>query len=397
MSQQRPSFLASLSGFFRSLFGSSTPSTPPQPPPPAPPPADLTKPVLTDEPLVPLSPRILVIVYDPIVDQLKNTHLIEWGVKNYGWKTVDELLAGYIGDVNECSGGAVKYSIVDRITVDGFPPKLDGKRFTALEYIDLYSAHREKYKEPDDRFDYNTFVKEFNLTARVDSGEIDEVWLFAFPFAGNYESVMCGTGAFWCNGPVIENTPGRRFVIMGFSYERGVGEMEEDLGHRAESLLAHVYHAEDFLGWLYSYDRSNPNNYVKLDPTRYDAAKFAETNLLAKFMLYDRIAPGGAQCGTVHYAPNSQKDYDWGNKTPVVTYADDWLTFPNLPNTQKMENTGSWGGGDIRGHHRWWFSRFPKVAGRWNGVRMNWWSYICNVTDHEFDDASNSGMQLHIS
>ena len=26
----------------------------------------------------------------------------------------------------------------------------------------------------------------------------------------------------------------RRFVIMGFSYERGVGEMLENMGHRAE-------------------------------------------------------------------------------------------------------------------------------------------------------------------
>src|SRR5438105_13512 len=119
MSQQRPSFLNSLSNLFRSLFGSpSTPLSPVQPPPPTPPPADPTKPVLTAEPLVPLAPRILVIVYDPVVDALKNTHLIEWGMKNFGWKSVDELLAGFIGDVNECSGGVVKYSIVDRINVD---------------------------------------------------------------------------------------------------------------------------------------------------------------------------------------------------------------------------------------------------------------------------------------
>jgi hypothetical protein len=140
----------------------------------------------------------------------------------------------------------------------------------------------------------------------------------------------------------------------------------------------------DFVNWTYAYDRSK-TPYVKLEPTKYDAVKFAETNLFAKFLLYDRIAPGNSQCGNVHYAPNSQKDYEWGNPTPVITYADDWLTFPNLPRVQKMQNANSWGGGDIRGHHRWWFSRFPKVAGRMNGVRLNWWQYICDVANPEFD------------
>jgi hypothetical protein len=356
---------------------------PPKPtPPPTPPPAPAKE--ITDEPLVPLAPRVLVIVYDPLVDPLKNLRLTEWGVKNRGWSRVDDLLAGYIKDIDECSGGLVKYNVVQRIDVDGFPLRLNGKRFTATEYLDLYTVNQSKYKEPDDRFDYNDVIKEFDLLARVNNHEIDEVWLFTYPFSGTYESVMCGTNAFWCNGPVIENTPGRRFAIMGFSYERGVGEMEEDLGHRTESVMGKLFNCMDFVNWTYAYDRSK-TPYVKLEPTKYDAVKFAETNLFAKFLLYDRIAPGNSQCGNVHYAPNSQKDYEWGNPTPVITYADDWLTFPNLPRVQKMQNANSWGGGDIRGHHRWWFSRFPKVAGRMNGVRLNWWQYICDVANPEFD------------
>ena len=357
------------------------------------PPAAPAEPVMTPkpdaftiapEPLVPLTPRVLVIVYDPIIDALKNTRLSEWGVRNRGWTRVDDLLAGYIKDIDECSGGLVKYNVVQRIDADAFPLRLNGKRFSANEYLDLYTVNQSQYKEPDDRFDYHDMIKEFNLLARVNNNEIDEVWVFSYPFSGMYESVMCGTNAFWCNGPVIENTPGRRFAIMGFSYERGVGEMEEDLGHRTESVMGKIYNAMDFLSWTYAYDRSKAP-YEKLEPQKYDAVKFAETNLFAKFLLYDRIAPGNAQCGNVHYAPNSQGDYEWGNMTHVVTYADDWLSFPNMPRTQKMQNANAWGGGDIRGHHRWWFSRFPKVAGRQNGIRLNWWSYICNVADPEFD------------
>lgn len=389
MSKQSPSFFNSLANFIRSIFGgtgSTTPQTPQTPRPSVP-----TTPVITAEPLVPLTPRVLVIVYDPVIDPLKNTRLVEWGIKNKNWARVgagtndvgiDAMIATYIKDVDECSGGLVKYNVVERINVDGFPLKLSGKRFTALEYIDLYTVNQSKYKEPDDRFDYNDFIKEFNLLQRVNNNEIDEVWVFAYPFSGNYESVMCGTGAFWTNGPVIENTPGKRFVIMGFSYERGVGEMEEDLGHRMESMVSRMYGAEDFLAWTYSF---------KNDPTKFDALKYAETNLFGKFLLHDKIAPGNSQCGNVHYAPNSDKDYDWSNPRPVVTYADDWLTFPNMPKIQKMMNANAWGSGDIRGHHRWWFARFPKVEGRMNGIRMNWWSYICDAANPEFDKVSGKG------
>ena len=370
MSQSNKSFLAGLFDFFNSLFGSNPPPvTPPKPTEPA-------KPVITDEPLAPLAPKVLVIVYDPVVDALKNLRLVEWGVKNRGWSRVEDLIAGYIADVDECSGGLVKYNVVQKIVADEFPLKLSGKRFTALEYLDLYTNNQSKYKEPDDRFDYNAFVKQFNLTARVNSGEIDEVWTFTYPFSGVWEAAMCGTNAFDCNGPVIENTAGRRYVIMGFSYERGIGEMEENLGHRVEKVMARMYGAREFLDWTYGF---------KNNPTQFNALEYAEKNLFGKFLLHDKIAPGNAQCGNVHYAPNSDRDYDWGNPRPVITFADDWLTFPNLPRVQKMQNASSWGGGDIRQHHRWWFTRFPKVAGRMNGIRMNWWAYIADVANPEFD------------
>ena len=91
---------------------------------------------------------------------------------------------------------------------------------------------------------------------------------------------MAGPGAFWCNAPPLEGTrqATRRFVIMGFNYERGVGEMLEDLGHRAESILSHVF--RDVRG---------------------------DANLWERFIRYDQKNPGRAECGNVHFAPNSQR------------------------------------------------------------------------------------------
>jgi hypothetical protein len=194
----------------------------------------------------------------------------------------------------------------------------------------------------------------------VDQGNFDEVWLFGAPGFGFYESRMAGRGAFWCNAPACENTETcrKRFVIMGFSYERGVGEMLEDLGHRAESVLEYR--------WKRMPDRAN---------------------LWKVFSRYDQIAPGQAEVGMMHWAPNSVRDYDWGNPRPVSTRADDWLSFPNLTGGAQTLNCSAWGGGDIRAHHKWWFKRLPKVPGRINGVANNWWRYVIDVNDPELDAA----------
>ena len=36
---------------------------------------------------------------------------------------------------------------------------------------------------------------------------------------------MAGDGGYWCNSPPVQGVPSRRaFVIMGWNFERGVGE-----------------------------------------------------------------------------------------------------------------------------------------------------------------------------
>jgi hypothetical protein len=196
------------------------------------------------------------------------------------------------------------------------------------------------------------------LIERIMAGEFDEVWMFGSPYGGFYESRMVGKGAFWCNAPALENTDNctKRFVIMGFSYQRGVGEMLEDLGHRAESIMTKVYEHQQ-----------------------------GDANLWQRFSRYDKVAPGQAEVGMMHFAPNSVQDYDWGNTTVVPSKCDDWLNFPNLQGTVRQVTCTDWGNGAIREHHKWWFKRVPKVAGSINGIRNNWWHYIIQVNDPYFD------------
>ena len=353
---QSGSFLQSLLDMLSRLF-SSLPSPPP--PAPTPPPTPPTPP--PDDTPAMLMPRVLMIVYNPVVDASGNKL-----IQTLGWSDPDQLAAGYIADVKECSGGFVDYQIVERIQADELPVKLDGFQHKPSEFVQFLRAG-SGFHDPD-AVDYEAIVAKFNLLQRIADNEIDEVWLFGGPYFGFYESTMAGAGAFWCNAPVVPNTARcpRRFVIMGFNYERGVGEMLEDLGHRTESVLAHLFGSDAAIARAYNSS---------------EAPVVQATNLFERFITYDRTAPGRANAGVLHFAPNSLADYDWGNTTRVQSCADDWLLFPDLPDppNYRTVDCGDWGRGDIRAHHKWWFNRLPKAAGKTDGISNNWWQFTIDV------------------
>ncbi len=318
-----------LSDFIRRLLG--------EPPAPSP----VTPPQQTNLPQ-PVQPKVLAIIHDPIIRSRGGRKLHEV----FGWNDPDRLAKGYADDIRQCSFGYADYQIAERIEVDRYPLKLDG--FTYDEHSYLRAWDTRDFHQPD-AVDYLHLVDEFDLIQKVDSGAIDEVWLLGFPYTGYYESIMAGPGAFWCNAPPLAGTErcSRRFVIMGFNYERGVGEMLEDLGHRAESILSKVF-----------------------ERTRGDA------NLFERFTRYDQKYPGQAEVGNVHFAPNSVRDYDWGNPRYVASRCDDWSNFPNFRGIIRRVNCSEWGNGDIREHHRWWLRHFPHTVGAVNAISYNWWEYV---------------------
>ena len=126
--------------------------------------------------------------------------------------------------------------------------------------------------------------------------------------------------------------------------------MLENLGHRAESIMEKTF-----------------------EKLTNDA------NLWQRFIRYEKTHPGRAALGNVHFAPNSDRDYDWNNSSTVLSECDDWLhNFPNFKGVIREVTPADWGYGDIREHHKWWLNHFPKTAGRKNGIHNNWWQYIMN-------------------
>jgi hypothetical protein len=196
--------------FFKSLFGA-------KPLPPAPPPAPLptVPPDNTTEPAQIVTSKVLVIVYDPIVDSATGKRLSQ----HLGWSRADDLITSYVADITDKSKGLARYQIVQRQNVDEFLALEDGFRYTIDTFLNVY--RRTSAEHSPGWMDYNAFLARFNILQRVANHEIDEVWTFAFPFAGLYESVMAGNGAFWCNSQPLPNTAQspRRFILMGFSLE----------------------------------------------------------------------------------------------------------------------------------------------------------------------------------
>lgn len=289
-----------------------------------------------------LRPRVLMLVFDPPVASEGNQRLS----RVLGWHDPTALSRQYANDLEVCSGGLLQHEVVGRQVVDALPAKVDGFQYSPESFLAAW-RRRAGFHDPDGT-DYERLIAAFDLDGRVARGEIDEVWLFGPPYAGFWESTMAGPGAFWCNSPpVARSASPRRYVIMGFNYERDVGCMLENFGHRTESIMSKVY--ERHAG---------------------------ERNLWQRFCRYDKSHPGRAECGNVHFAPSSQRDYDWGNPRPVPSRCDTWYRFPNLDGSPRTVGSAEWGGGDMRAHHLWWFDHLPRAIGATDGVSNNWWPYV---------------------
>jgi len=299
--------------------------------------------------LVPQYPRTLMIAYDPIIESegAGRLHLV------CGWNDPKLQSDAYSNDLQTSSYGLMNYRRMQTIMADEFPIHTDGFRYTDEGYMACYYTWSGWHTTGND---YKATCRDFDLARKVDAGMIDEVLIQAFPYTGYWESTMCGRGGYWCNSsPQVRIASSKIFIMMGFNFERGVGEMLEDYGHRAESILSRTY------GY--------------------------GTNTWTIFTRYDLIYPGEAACGNVHFAPNSTADYQWGNPTFVWSTCQDWLdNFPNLTGAKVWVNCQEWGNGDMRAHHNWWFAHMPHVAGsltEYNLTRLNnWWEYMQDFNSH---------------
>ena len=238
------------------------------------------------------------------------------------WNRSDDLIQGYIEAVRKASKGILAYQVVEKLEVPEYPVLIDGRQYTDITYLEVLDDDRRALRDEKGNYmfaDYDQIIQKFDLLQKVESEEIDEVWMFGGPYFGFYESRMVGKGAFWCNGPAIEQDC-RRFVIMGYNYERDVKEMVHDYGHRAESLLAKHFGSETYLSKMYR-----------------QGSSLVPSNSYEKFLL---------DLGTVHSKPGGE-EYGQDEFAWLAAMQSEWwppTVDPNLVGTSQPvppEHVGS--------------------------------------------------------
>lgn len=221
------------------------------------------------------------------------------------WFGCDTLIPQYIAAMRKASKDRLVYQLVKKLEVPKYPVLLDGRQYMDVTWSAAHLDDKKAFRDSHGGYmlaDYQHIIQDFNLINMVQENQIDEVWMFGGPYFGFYESRMVGQNSFWVNGPGIER-PCRRFIIMGFNYERSVKEMVHDFGHRSESILARKFGSQNFLQSLYSPHPPVP------------AAMPAPKNDFERFLLAN---------GTVHRKPGGV-DYGQDETAWVSALLPAWL------------------------------------------------------------------------
>ncbi len=312
----------------------------------------------------PVTIKVAVVVQDPSLPQYggKRMHeVVKTPGRTFMWNDPRVLTREYEAALEEISHGTIQYEVV-KIIDDTllFSNRNDNNQPVGMtEMVKLLM-------EPDwgtlkgigTHFDYKRFVEHYGFDKMRDRDEINEVWVWSFPYGGMWESNYCGKSGFWLNSdPTTTTTNEKLLVVMGLNYERKMSLALESYGHRTESVLWHLYGRWDR-------EAADPNNWEK-------------------YTMFEKPHPGKANIGNIHFPPNGDHDYDWVNKTPVTTNADVWNYYPDIKSdmTRTVDCT-EWQCSH-EGYMRWWFSHLPHFEGinAADGHLNNWWRYVVNWED----------------
>ncbi len=312
--------------------------------------------------------RVLVLNYDPLVPSEGNRRLHEV----FRWNDPRTLARRYQETLEFAAGGAVRFEVVEWRDLNEIYAQKDGYRYGADEYVRLRRAGKGWHEGGGQ--DYPRLLSEQKVPELIDlppgdRRRIDEVWVFGDHYFGLWEASMAGPGAFFINGGVYPEVRTRRpFAFYGFNYERGVAEMLHNTCHRTEATLNRVFG---------EWNLKDPRNDWEL------------------FSANAGQSGGLAGVGTCHWPANAEKDYDYSNPRVVSSWAQDFLTYPNLTcrdreSARRPVSRDTWAmpapGGDARvDHHldymRWYFTLLPRAAGKGaDGRQNNWWKYLYDFT-----------------
>jgi hypothetical protein len=210
--------------------------------------------------------------------------------------------------------------------------------------------------------DYKAIMKRIDAKRLVEKEGVQEIWLWGYhgPI-GLWESNMSSPTGDVSNSD-RDNTDlpvfNRTYTLYHYNYGRGVGEMLENHMHQLEHLLNYA-DGRDF----------TPED------------KWSELLFWGKFVGSDashKIVTNPARCGWTHYAPNSEKDYDWANPRYVETDIEDWKP-DGIGKTQRM-NADRWDRDAVK-WRVYWLQAIPSLdhSLTYKGKALrNWYSFVAD-------------------
>ncbi len=202
--------------------------------------------------------------------------------------------------------------------------------------------------------DYNAIMARVGIEQWVMARGVKEVWLWGYHggVVDLWESNMAGPWGDISNSdrdfhdlPVLDRT----YTVYHYNYGRGPSEAVEDHMHQIEAVLRYI-----------------------------DADLF-----------WDKFVgkPGEGRCGWAHFPPNGERDYDWANRSYVLTDLED--RRPDGGGEKTRMNCTRWNCDSLT----WFIYWMQNVPGAGNGLTYrgqplhNWWTFI-----GDFDAA----MQRHL-
>lgn len=320
--------------------------------------------------VAPMVRKVVLVNQDP---RLQNGNRIH---QEFGWRDPNALADRLVQHFLEATDSVVQFQIVERVDAAILFTRFYGNFLGVTKYVQLlHEPGWPTLKAAADSgqiwFDYREFVKYYKFDQRRNNGEIDEVWVFAAPYLGMYESQLMGPKAFWWNSPPIKDGTAltKLLSVMGLNYERGVDQAFHSFGHRVESAVTQAYLEAQGRNW----DPKSTN------PTPWDL-----------FTRIEKDMPGLAHVGNVHFPPNGDHDYDYGNQRVVTSYAENWFRYPLLFEQHSQVSAATWyyaigdplaEGNDHLGYLRWFYGHLPRYLGVTDGVLNNWWHYALDYEE----------------
>lgn len=302
---------------------------------------------------------VIVIIYNPVLTTQGDVRMTDY----FKWSNPKNLTNSLVKVLNETSQGFVDYRVRDTIEVNGYPMKRDGFNYDEAAFLKMWNTKGHEGAHQPDSVSYAEIFRRFNLVQRIKNSDVQEIWLWGAPYFGwdEYAMKIPGDKLYfqtdnpWFYRPYDIPDCGKTVWVMGFNYERGLAEAVHSFGHRCEGILS-----------------------LTVGKGIWDNKRTPD-NIWNKFTRTDKDWPGKAECGNVHCPPNGTDGYDYANKTPVKSNANDWITYPKMTGKTTVVQCQTWNGPDYQLNYlEWWLYHLPSAPGAANGYYNNWWKYVVN-------------------